>query len=198
MPEAADMRKESIMSHTMKTQTPFDYTKFQDCYQCGKCTAGCPMAEVMDISPNQLVRLVQMGELGRATACGAIWQCVACQTCTNRCPQSVDIAGVLDVLREISAREGAVAPELQRTVAFQKAFLDNIRRNGRLNELELVGQFKAMAFVGDRNVPMLFKDALLGPKMLAKGKLHLLSKKAKDRAVVRRIFDRCMKSAEKH
>ena len=31
-------------------------------------------------------------------------------------------------------------------IAFQNAFLDNIRRNGRLNELELIAQFKLAVF----------------------------------------------------
>jgi len=172
-----------------------EQTRLQDCYQCGKCTAGCPMAEMMDIMPNQIVRLAQLGETGRAIACGAIWLCVSCQTCTTRCPQSVDCAGVMDALRQMSAERGEVAPDQRRTVAFQQAFLDNIRRNGRLNELELVGQFKAMAFLGDFNVPLLFKDALLGPKMLGKGKLHLLGRKVRDRAVVRRIFEKTRRLA---
>ena len=170
------------------------------------------MAEAMDLMPNQLVRLAQMGETGRAIACGAIWLCVSCQTCTTRCPKSVDCAGVMDTLRQMSVERGEVAPDQRRTVAFQKAFLDNIRRNGRLNELELVGQFKTMAFLGDLNVPMLFKDAMLGPKMLGKRKLHpfsnppfvgqkvrdLLGKKLVDRAIVHRIFNRCMGKDKPH
>jgi heterodisulfide reductase subunit C len=56
------------------------HTRVQDCYQCGKCTAGCPAAQRMDLSPNQLVRLVQAGQLERALRSEAIWQCVSCQT----------------------------------------------------------------------------------------------------------------------
>lgn len=168
------------------------HTRVTDCYQCGKCTAGCPVAEQMDVQPNQLMRLVQLGLEERAMESEAIWLCVACQTCSTRCPKSVDCAGVMDALRELAARKALTAPALRRTVIFQKAFLQNICRNGRLNELELVGEFKIRGFLGDLSVPQLIKDALLGPRMAQRGKLHLVGEKVRDRAVVGRIFQRCM------
>lgn len=168
------------------------HTRVQDCYQCGKCTAGCPAAERMDLSPNQLVRLVQAEQLDRALRAESLWQCVSCQTCTTRCPKSVNCAGVLDALRQIAVERGVEAPAQRRTTMFLKAFLQNVRRNGRVNELELVGQFKTSVFMKDLNVPFLMKDALLGPKMMGKGKLHLKGEKARDRELVGRIFDRCM------
>jgi heterodisulfide reductase subunit C2 len=169
------------------------HTRVEDCYQCGKCTAGCPLADVMDLMPNQIIRLAQMGEIGRAVSCGAIWLCVACQTCTERCPKNVDIAGVMDACRQLSAESGNVNENVRLTILFQQAFLDNIKRNGRLNELELVGQFKTMGFAKGAGVPHLFKDALLAPKMMQRHKLHFHSDRVQDRGVVKRIFDRCMK-----
>jgi heterodisulfide reductase subunit C len=163
----------------------------RDCYQCGKCSAGCPMAEYMDVLPNRLVRLVQMGRMDKALRAESIWQCVSCQTCTTRCPQSVDCAGIMDALREYSVKKDSAASALQRTVVFQRAFLDNIRRNGRLNEMELVALFKTRAFLGDLSVPMLFKDAMLGPRMLQRGKFHLTGEKVRDRDLVARIFEKC-------
>ena len=52
----------------LDTQTVADlaHTNVQACYQCGKCSAGCPVADKMDLLPNQLVRLVQMGRIDRA------------------------------------------------------------------------------------------------------------------------------------
>lgn len=168
------------------------HTRVQDCYQCGKCTAGCPTAERMDLSPNQLVRLVQAGQFDRALRAEALWQCVSCQTCTTRCPKSVNCAGVLDALRQIAVERSVEAPAQRRTTLFLKAFLQNVRRNGRVNELELVGQFKTSVFLKDLNVPFLMKDAMLGPKMMGKGKLHLKGEKVRDRELVGRIFDRCL------
>jgi heterodisulfide reductase subunit C2 len=179
------------MEHKNPSSDPFSATAAQNCYQCGKCTAGCPMADRMDVMPNQIVRLVQLGELDRAMRCLAIWSCVSCQTCTARCPQSVDCAGVLDIVREMAVERGVIPPEQRRVYLFQKAFLDNVRRNGRVNEVELIGQFKTFAFMKDFNVPLLLKDAFLAPKLMQRSKFHLVGEKVKDRGVVRRIFDRC-------
>ncbi len=167
------------------------HLKLQDCYQCGKCTAGCPVAERMDVVPNQILRLVQAGEVDRAMRAASIWVCVSCQTCSTRCPKSVDCAGVMDALRQAAYERGLASPEQARTLFFQKAFLQNIRRHGRLNELELIGVFKTTAFLNDLSIPFLFKDAMLGPRTMARGKLHLLGKSVRDRGVVERIFDRC-------
>ena len=103
----------------------------------------------------------------------AIWHCVSCQTCTTRCPQSVDCAGVMDVLRQMSFERGKAARKLRRVLVFQKAFLDNVRRNGRLNEVELIGFFKTLAFLKDFNIPLLMKDTLLAPQLMQRGKLHV-------------------------
>ena len=163
-----------------------------DCYQCGKCTAGCPVADEMDVKPHQILRLVQLGKAERALKSEAIWQCMSCQTCSSRCPKSVDCAGIIDRLHHLSLERSSSSPAQQRTILFQKSFLRNIRRNGRLNELELVGTFKTSAFLQDLRIPFLFKDVMLGPRMSARGKLKLNGAKVRDREVVARIFDRCM------
>lgn len=165
--------------------------RVQDCYQCGKCTAGCPVAEGMDLMPNQILRLIQLGQLKRAMLSEAIWACVSCQTCTARCPQSVDCAGVMDVLRQLAVTSEFAGPARRQVVLFFKAFLSNIRRNGRLNELELVGRFKTTVFLRNRDLLFLFKDAMLAPRMMQRQKLHLKRKTVKDRGIVDRIFDRC-------
>ncbi len=173
----------------------FAGTSVENCYQCGKCTAGCPLADQMDITPNQLFRLVQLGEVEKAARCGTIWLCVSCFTCTGRCPQSVECVEIIDALREYAAEHDCAPPDLQRVILFQKAFLDNIRRNGRINEVELIGEFKTRGFLKDLSLPFLMKDALLAPKLMQRGKFHLMGEKSKDRDLVRRIFSRC--TAEK-
>jgi heterodisulfide reductase subunit C len=146
----------------------------------------------MDMLPNQIVRLVQMGRVDKAMRKEAIWLCVSCQTCATRCPKSVNCTGVMDALRQLSVENNVDMPPARRTVVFQRAFLNNIRRNGRLNELELVIAFKTMGFLKDVSIPFLFKDALLAPKMMRRGKFHLVGEKVRDRAVVERIFARCL------
>ena len=161
------------------------------CYQCGKCTAGCPRSERMDVSPTRLIRWLQTGNQERALSAQSIWDCVSCQTCSARCPQGVDCASILDALRQMAVTGDTVAPARRRIVAFQQAFLDNIRRNGRLNELELTASFKLRAFRHDRAIGPLFQDASLAPQLRKRGKLHLKGERVQDRAVVARIFDKC-------
>ena len=193
------------MKPTVEAVEALAHTDVGDCYQCGKCSAGCPVAERMDMLPNQIVRLVQMGLVDKAMRKEAIWLCVSCQTCATRCPKSVNCTGVMDALRQLSFENAVEIPAIRRTVVFQKAFLNNIRRNGRLNELDLVRQFKTAVFFKDLSIPFLMKDALLAPRMLQRGKLHLSGEKVRDRALVDRIFGRClgnsheeMKETEEH
>lgn len=182
-------------SESLQIQLP-DHIDPAKCYQCGKCTAGCPVSTRMDLVPSELIRLVQLGRVEAALRSQAIWECVSCQTCSARCPKEVDCAGVMDALREASLASDMVARSRQPVVSFQKAFLANIRRNGRLNELELIGQFKADVFFHTGRLAFLFKDASLGPQLGKRKKLHVISEKVRDRAVVRRIFARCSTQSE--
>jgi heterodisulfide reductase subunit C len=91
-------------------------------------------------------------------------------------------------------REGKVSPEAQIVVAFQQAFLDNIKRNGRLNELELIARFKLAVLSHTRQLAFLFKDAGLAPQLMSRKKLHLTSERAHDCEVVGRIYARCAPS----
>jgi len=168
------------------------HTRIVQCYQCGKCTAGCPMAGQMDAPPTRVMRLVQLGDVEAALRAKSIWQCVSCQTCSARCPKEVDCAGVMDALRQLAFERGMASPAERRTVIFQRAFLDNIRRYGRLNELELIARFKGEVFLRGRAVGVLFEDADLAPKLQQRGKLHVRRQRVKNRGVVERIFSRAL------
>ncbi|MEW6557664.1 MAG: 4Fe-4S dicluster domain-containing protein [Elusimicrobiota bacterium] len=75
------------------------------CYQCGKCSAGCPMVNEMDILPNQVIRLAQIGLSEKALNSKTIWLCASCYTCEVRCPRGVDLAKVMEALRQIILRQ---------------------------------------------------------------------------------------------
>lgn len=74
--------------------------KLLACYQCGKCSAGCPMAAHMDVLPNQIIRMAQLGMEKQLLATRAIWICVSCMTCNSRCPKDIRIAEVIEALRQ--------------------------------------------------------------------------------------------------
>ena len=164
------------------------------CYQCGKCTAGCPVASRMEIVPNQIIRLLQLGRDDIALSNSSIWRCVSCLTCSARCPKLVDCAAMMDALRERSLQLGKVASEAETTVSFQKAFLNNIRQNGRLDELQLIARFKTEVAFRTLRPAVLFKDAALAPQLRKRKKLHLSAGRVADRELVGRIYARCASS----
>lgn len=78
--------------------------KLLACYQCGKCSAGCPVVSRMDILPNQIIRYAQLGLEAELLASRAIWACASCMTCNVRCPKGISIAEVIEALRQILLR----------------------------------------------------------------------------------------------
>jgi heterodisulfide reductase subunit C len=158
------------------------------CYQCGKCSAGCPMAEEMDLRPHEVIRLLQLDRRERVLASEAIWLCLTCETCTTRCPNGFDPARIVDALREIALREEAAGVP-RRIRAFHDAFLKQIRRNGRVFELGLVAGFKLRSGA-------LFDDVGSFPGMLARGKLALWPNRIEGIRDLRRIFDACVREGE--
>ncbi len=77
-----------------------------NCYQCGRCSAGCPLTFAMDILPSQVIRLVQLGLEEEALGTNTPWVCASCMTCFARCPRGVDLAKVMEALRAIKLRPG--------------------------------------------------------------------------------------------
>jgi heterodisulfide reductase subunit C len=75
------------------------------CYQCGKCSAGCPAVSQMDILPNQIIRYAQLGLKEELLESKSIWICASCFTCNARCPKGINIAEVIEALRQIQLRK---------------------------------------------------------------------------------------------
>lgn len=69
-----------------------------DCYQCGKCTAGCPAS--MQTPPNVLIRKLKLGLFQSAVNSESIWSCMACLTCSERCPKNVSPAAIIEGLKQ--------------------------------------------------------------------------------------------------
>ncbi len=161
--------------------------RLSDCYQCGKCSAGCPMADYMDHLPHQIVRMCQLGEDSlreKVLRSRTIWLCVSCETCSTRCPKDFDIAHLMDVLREMSLKEGMQHPDSANIIAFHRTFKNSIEKTGRLNEFSLAVGYKLRSFD-------LFSDVMKFPKMLTAGKLRFIPHKIKGMDSIKRIFERC-------
>lgn len=157
--------------------------KLRDCYQCGKCSASCPMIFQMDYPPHQLIRFAQLGQRETILKSSTIWVCASCITCTARCPRDVDVAGLMDVLREMSIKEGLATKAQRKIQEFYNSFLEVIRSNGRLSEAMLMAKYKMRTLT-------LFQDVLKTPRMLLTGKLKLWPHKIKKIEEIEKIFSR--------
>jgi heterodisulfide reductase subunit C len=117
-------------------------TSVSACYQCKKCSSGCPLTFAMDFYPDQVIRLALLGQEAQVLGCRTIWVCSSCETCTTRCPNNIDIAGVMDWLKEEAIRQGFPSPQPQVTL-FHQSFLDAVRlAGGRLSEPLLLGLYQ--------------------------------------------------------
>ena len=152
----------------------------QNCYHCRKCTAGCPIAFAMDYNPNAVVKMIQMGRRDDVLKSSTIWLCASCETCVTRCPNDVDIARMMDVLREMAIGSGVEAGE-KNMLKFHEAFLSNVKMGGRINEPMMIALYKLKS----RDY---FSDLGMGMSMFLKGKIKPISPRTKDMKSVRNIF----------
>jgi heterodisulfide reductase subunit C len=150
------------------------------CYQCGKCSAGCPRMGEMAVRPHMIMHLVQRDQRAEALASDGIWLCLSCETCSARCPKQADPARVIDTLREMAAETNpGLAPRA--IGAFHRAFLDQVRTNGRMSEVGLAMQFNLRS-------GRLLQDATSMPALVSRGKLKVVTPNMQDVDDVRRIF----------
>lgn len=99
-----EIRATDIESELVERISEISGANLFKCYQCGKCSAGCPMAESMDILPNQIVRLAQLGQWEQIMRANTPWICAACLTCSVRCPRGIKIAEAIEAIRQICLR----------------------------------------------------------------------------------------------
>jgi heterodisulfide reductase subunit B len=144
------------------------------CYQCIKCTSGCPLAEHLDLAPNQVLRAAQLGMEERLFNSRTPWLCASCQTCTTRCPQGIDVARVMDFLVAEARRRG-IEPKVPDVALFHKVFLRDVDLLGRAYELGLMAEMNV-------RTGQPFKDLDLGWEMLRHGKLRVIPEFVRHRA----------------
>jgi heterodisulfide reductase subunit C len=151
------------------------------CYHCHKCTAGCPVIGAMTYGPDQILRMAALDQRELLFSSRDIWLCAGCYACATRCPNGIDIASVMDALRQLSLSEGYPAAEGD-VFLFHRLFLGVLKQFGRSHEAFTLGLFKA------RSHQPLVNDMGAGLGLFLRGKIPLLPKRSGAEAPVRKIF----------
>lgn len=161
------------------------------CFQCRKCTNGCPATFAMDLFPDQVIRLAILGLKDEVLHSKTIWVCASCETCTTRCPNGVRIAEVMDFFKEMAVRRGIAVPERQ-IVSLHQTFLDNFRNTGRVFEGGLMGAYMLRSGkMGSMLKTGAWKDQLqLGWQMFKKNRMPLFPTSIEGKAEVAAILRR--------
>jgi heterodisulfide reductase subunit B len=142
------------------------------CYQCVKCTSGCPVSEFFDWQPNQVMRALQLGQEDIALESQTPWLCASCQTCSTRCPQGLDITAIMEFLTR-EALERGIKPPIPEVNIFNEAFMREVRLWGRAYEPGLMVEMKL------RNPQSMFDDLDLYTHSLKKMKVAFLPSPAR-------------------
>ncbi len=153
---------------------------FYRCYHCQMCTNGCAFLPAMDLAPNKVIRLLQLGLFQQVLNSSTIWICVGCYSCAFRCPMAIDMPALMDTLRQIALEEGIVTVEPD-VLEFHRSVLSSIKRHGRAHKLEIMlsYKFKKREWLS---------DWLLGLKMFAKHKLDLTPSRVKNIQEIKTLF----------
>jgi heterodisulfide reductase subunit C len=153
------------------------------CVQCGTCSASCPTAHLMRPSIRGLMKLVLEGRKDEALRSNSIWLCTSCQLCTVRCPRGIRPKAVVAALKDIAEKEGIKGKDQ----AYEKLFLDQIKKCGRVSELPLTGEY---ILVEPRSAVQAME---MGLEMAPKGKISLERESVKRPKEVKKIVEELSK-----
>ena len=151
------------------------------CYQCGKCSAGCPVAADADMMPRQVMRHLQLGQAEPILKSNMPWLCAGCGMCLARCPQEIDLPSVMLACRRETKRAGS--PAVSEVNRFNDLFIDGLRQTGTSNEAVLAMRYNL-------TTGHLLQDALSAPKMMKRGMLDLHGMRASKNEEVAAIIDK--------
>lgn len=149
------------------------------CYQCGRCSGGCPVVKEMDYSPRALLRHLQLGQWERVLSSKTIWLCAGCYGCTINCPRGVDLTWLMSRLRQI-----AIASGLQNNQAkFYQAFVSAVIQNGLLSEPAFM-----LSYARQAGWQVLADQWESGWQMFLRGKIRLKVQKLNDGGGLRQVL----------
>jgi heterodisulfide reductase subunit C len=157
------------------------------CYQCLKCSVGCPVARYVDYGPNSIIRMIQYGQKERVLKSRAIWLCVSCMTCGVRCPNEIDMSSVFDTLREMAIEEGYTKEAEANVVALHEEFVKSVKRWGRLHEVTFFMPYMFRSLEILTNMPS-------GLALIFRGKLPFIPEQIEGIDEIWDLFDKAYKT----
>jgi heterodisulfide reductase subunit C2 len=171
--------------------------KVQECYQCSKCSGGCPFSRIMDYAPNSILEMVVYGMKDQLLSSRAIQMCIQCGTCGAQCPAGFELYEVMNVLRTMAKEEGYISKE-RKILKMNEIFLGEVKNIGRMHEVNLI--LKNMLSQGQ-----FVKDATalipIGPPMFLNGIMgvgDVLPHKIQGQEKVAKIFENVEKMQGGH
>ena len=186
---------EKPANQTMKPQVSLaqELTKahlsVSSCFFCRKCSGGCPLSFAMDILPHHVIRLALLGQEEQVLDSETIWVCSACQTCTTRCPNEIDIAGVMDWLKETAVKRGRTIPD-DEVMTFHRFFMKSIlASSGRVSETQLLRRYTFYKMRRKLDLTELKQNINLGWKLWKRNRVRLMGPPAlQGKAEIKEIF----------
>lgn len=157
------------------------------CYQCLKCSVGCPVSSYMKFKANRLIRMIQYGEREKVLKDSSIWLCVSCMTCGARCPNEIDMSSVMDTLREMSIEGGYAHEADRRVVILHEEFVRSIKMWGRLHEITFFMPYMIRSLD-------LFSNMGSALALMPRGKFPLIPKQIEGIEDIRQLFHRAYKT----
>jgi len=152
------------------------------CYQCKKCTLGCPSAYAMKMKPHELMRALQLGLEDEVFWSGTMWICLSCETCNTRCPQDINILKLIDGLRASSFKREYYNP-VPELPMMHRLFLKLVRRFGRVYELGLV-------LILNLKMVNPLKDIHMAMPMFLRGRLRIFPHRSEGVRELRQVMSR--------
>ena len=132
------------------------------CFQCKKCSSGCPVAKLTRSRPSEIMRQLHLGAGNELLESDLVWMCASCETCSARCPMGIDVAAVIDALRKLALARGS-SKQKGNVPLFNRAFLKTVETFGRSYEIGMITAYKI-------GTGKLMNDTEKFPAMLKRGK----------------------------
>jgi heterodisulfide reductase subunit C len=163
--------------------------RVSSCYRCLRCSNSCPVGSFMDVKPHQVVRLVQFGQRDRLLESSAIWICLSCEMCSTFCPNAIDVAGLMNHLKNLVVQSGRKPAEYE-IATFHEVFIDVLKNHGVMNDLQLMRRYTIKRFLhgATPSTDEMREDLGLAWSLLKRGRLKLFSEKSRAANEVREIL----------